>query len=109
MRAFFVLFLIVSYSSFGQAKQYFAQAQLKIEDKILLKNIEEEIREQPGIWMIRIDDFNGNVLIYTTETPYFTMDEFTALFGVYADKLFCPYIGVVRQDLIRTFPFKDCQ
>jgi len=109
MRLLFVLFVLISSSCFGQAKQFFAQGHLKIEDKSLLNQLQNEISEQPGIWMVRIDDFNGNVLIYTTEAPYFTIEEFKALFGVHADKLFCPYIGVVRQDLIRPFPFKDCQ
>ena len=101
-------FLLFAGTSFGQAKQFFAQAELKIQDKTLIKQIEEEIREQPGVWMIRIDNFNGNVLLYTTEAPYFTMEEFKALFGSHADKLHCPYIGVVRQDMIKPFPFKDC-
>ncbi|MFM7472462.1 MAG: hypothetical protein ACKO00_00895 [Crocinitomicaceae bacterium] len=109
MRFLFVLFVLVGTTCFGQAKQFFAQAHLKIEDKSIIKQLQNEISEQPGIWMVRIDDFNGNVLIYTAETPYFTLDEFKALFGSYADKLSCPFIGVVRQDLIRPFPFKDCQ
>ena len=93
----------------AQPKQFFAQAQFNSDDKELIKSLELSIRQQPGIWMVRIDAFNGNVLIYTTETPFFTEDELLELFGEYASKVTCPYIGVVRQDLIKPFPFKDCQ
>ena len=93
----------------AQPKQYFAQAHFVTEDKELIKSVEQSIRQQPGIWMVRIDSFNGNVLIYTTELPFFTEDELRELFGEHASKLTCPFIGVVRQDLIKPFPFKDCQ
>ena len=107
---FLVLFtFILSLGSKAQTKQYFAQAHFVSEDKELIKSIEQSIRQQPGIWMVRIDAYNGNVLIYTTETPFFTEDELLGLFGEYASKVTCPYIGVVRQDLIKPFPFKDCQ
>ncbi|MFM7300784.1 MAG: hypothetical protein ACKO1R_06565, partial [Crocinitomicaceae bacterium] len=65
MRFLFVLFVLVGTTCFGQAKQFFAQAHLKIEDKIILKQLQNEISGQPGIWIVRIDDFNGSVLIYT--------------------------------------------
>lgn len=97
------------FEAFTQPKQYFAQAHFVSNDKELIKSLEQSIRQQPGIWMVRIDALNGNVLIYTTETPFFTEEEFLDLFGEYASKINCPYIGVVRQDLIKPFPFKDCQ
>ena len=31
--------------------------------------------------MVRIDPSNGNVLVYTTELPYWTEEEFLDLFG----------------------------
>ena len=96
-------------SFYAQPKQYFAQAHFQTEDKDLIRSVEQNIRQQAGIWMVRIDAFNGNVLIYTTELPFFTEDELLELFGEHASKIACPYIGVVRQDLIKSFPFKDCQ
>ena len=93
----------------GKLKKYFGQAQFVTEDVELISTTENHIREQAGIWMVRIDPSNGNVLVYTTELPYWTKEEFLALFGKASDKVQCAQIGVVRQNPLRKFPFKDCE
>ena len=45
--------------------KYFGQAHFVTEDSELISNTEKYIRQQDGIWMVRIDPTNGNVLIYT--------------------------------------------
>lgn len=105
--SFFILF---SAFSFGQdLNKYFAQAHFKTDDTFLIKEVEQSIRAQAGIWMVRIDPTNGNVLIFTGELPFWTEEELLALFGDYANLIACPYIGVVRADEIKTFPFEGCE
>ena len=110
---FSVLFVIsILLSGFTHAQdlnKYFGQAHFDTEDSELITNTEKHIREQAGIWMVRIDPTSGNVLVYTTELPYWTEEEFIELFGKNADKIKCPFIGIVRKDKIKPFPFKDCE
>ena len=93
----------------GKLKKYFGQAQFVTEDVELMSTTESHIREQAGIWMVRIDPSNGNVLVYTTELPYWTKEEFLSLFGKNSNKVQCADIGIVRKDPLRKFPFKDCE
>ena len=110
----FSILLIISIllTGFGHSQElnkYFGQAEFESQDRELITKTENLIREQAGIWMVRIDPSNGNVLVYTTELPYWTEEEFMELFGKNADKVKCPFIGIVRKDKIRPFPFKDCE
>ena len=115
MKTSVLLVILLLFSGFsnaqesGKLKKYFGQAQFITEDVEIMKATETLIREQAGIWMVRIDPSNGSVLLYTTELPYWTKEEFLALFGKASDKVQCAQIGVVRQDPLRKFPFKDCE
>jgi hypothetical protein len=115
MKTSVLLVVLLLFSGFsnaqeaGKLKKYFGQAQFITEDVELMTATENLIREQAGIWMVRIDPSNGSVLVYTTELPYCTKEEFLALFGKASDKVRCAQIGVVRQDPLRKFPFKDCE
>lgn len=112
MKFSLILMFSIVLAGFCQSQdinKYFGQAHFSTEDSELISNTEKYIREQDGIWMVRIDPTNGNVLIYTTELPFWTEEEFISLFGKHGDKVECPYIGIVRKDKIRPFPFKDCE
>jgi hypothetical protein len=112
MRNLIVLFLLsfLSLNSFGQdLNKYFAQGHFNTNDQALIKSVEQSIKEQPGIWMVRIDPTNGNVLVFTTELPFWTKEEFVTLFGMHSALLNCPFVGIVRQDDFKTFPFDDCE
>jgi len=106
----FILFLFSSSMCLSQdLNKYFGQAHFNTEDQELISKTESFIREQPGIWMVRIDPTSGNVLVYTTELPYWTEEEFLDLFGKHSELVKCTFIGIVRKDTIRSFPFKDCE
>ena len=93
-----IIILFVSFASlnsFGQdLNKYFAQGKLNSSDQTLIKTVQEEIKNKAGIWMVRIDPTNGNVLEFTTELPNWTEEEFISLFGSYSNLLSCPFVGV---------------
>ena len=105
-----LLFFLLSFSSIGQElNRYFAQGKFNTKDTELIDSVEQAIKNQAEIYMIRIDRNNGNVLIFTTDLPFLTEEEFKSLFGTHAHLITCPFIGIVRQDAFRTFPFDDCE
>jgi len=105
-----ILFFLLSFSSIGQElNRYFAQGKFNTKDTELIDSVEQSIKNQAEIYMIRIDRSNGNVLIFTTDLPFLTEEEFKSLFGTHAHLITCPFIGIVRQDAFRTFPFDDCE
>lgn len=105
----FILLFVSGFTHTQDLNKYFGQAHFVTEDIELISKTEKFIREQAGIWMVRIDPSSGSVLIYTTELPYWTEEDFMELFGKNTDKIKCPFIGIVREDKIRSFPFKDCE
>ena len=109
-RIFPILFSFLSFCSIGQElNRYFAQGKFNSKDTELIDSVEQAIKNKAGIYMVRIDSSNGNVLIFTSDLPFFTEDEFKSFFGRYSELLMCPFIGIVRQDAFRTFPFEDCE
>ena len=104
------LFSLLSFCSFGQElNRYFAQGKFNSKDTELIDSVEQAIKSKAGIYMVRIDQSNGNVLIFTTDLPFLTEEEFKSFFGTYSHLITCPFIGIVRQDAFRAFPFEDCE
>ena len=105
-----IIFFLLSFSSIGQElNRYFAQGKFNTKDTELIDSVEQAIKNKAEIYIIRIDRSNGNVLIFTTDLPFLTEEEFKSLFGTHAHLITCPFIGIVRQDAFRTFPFYDCE
>tara|TARA_B100001059_G_scaffold17013_1_gene14000 strand:+ start:744 stop:1082 length:339 start_codon:yes stop_codon:yes gene_type:complete len=104
------LLSLLSFCSIGQElNRYFAQGKFNSKDTELIDSVEQAIKNKAGIYMVRIDASNGNILIFTSLLPFLTEDEFKSFFGMYSHLISCPFIGIVRQDAIRTFPFEDCE
>ena len=104
------LFFLLSFYSFGQGlNRYFAQGKFNTKNIELIDSVEQAIIKIAGIHMVRIDPGNGNILIFTTDLPFWSEEEYKSLFGVYSHLITCPYIGIVRRDAFRTFPFEDCE
>ena len=105
-----ILFSLLSFCSIGQElNRYFAQGKFNSKDTQLIDSVERTLKNKAEIYMVRIDPSNGNVLIFTSDLPFLTEDQFKSFFGRYSELLTCPFIGIVRQDAFRTFPFKDCE
>lgn len=105
-----ILFSLLSFCSIGQElNRYFAQGQFNSKDTQLIDSVEQAIKNKAEVYMVRIDSSNGNVLIFTSDLPFLTEDEFKSFFGKYSELLTCPFIGIVRRDAFRTFPFEDCE
>jgi len=105
-----IIFSLLSFCSIGQElNRYFAQGKFNSKDTELIDSVEQAIKNKAGIYMVRIDPSNGNVLIFTSDLPFLTEDEFKSFFGTYSHLVTCPFIGIVRQDAFRTFPFEDCE
>ncbi len=105
-----ILFFISVFSSNAQnLKEYFGQAVFHSDDKQLITSVEEKIRANDRIKLVRIDPTNGNVLLFTKPLESWGIDDLSALFEQYSDKLGCLYVGINRKDSFKTFPFEDCK
>ena len=105
-----IFFFFFSFFSFGQElNRFFAQGIFNTKNIELIDSVEQIIKNKAEIYMIRIDRKNGNILAFTRDLPFFTEKKFKSLFGKQAYLISCPFIGIVRQDTFRTFPFDDCE
>ena len=104
-----ILFSFLSFCSIGkELNRYLAQGKFNSKDTDLIDSVEHAIKNKAEIYMVRIDPSNGNVLIFTSDLPFFTEDKFKSFFGSSSELLMCHFIGIVRQDVFRIFPFEDC-
>lgn len=104
-----ILFSFLSFCSIGQElNRYFAQGKFNSKHSELIDSVEQAIKNKGEIFMVRIDPSNGNVLIFTNNLPLFTEDEFKSFSGRSSELVMHPFIGIVRQDVFRTFLFEDC-
>ena len=107
---FLILFSLLSFCSIGQElNRYFAQGKFNSKDTELIDSVAQALKNKAGIYMVRIDPSNGNVFIFTSDLPFLTEDEFNSFFRTYSHLVTCPFIGIVKQDELRTFPFEDCE
>ena len=107
---FTLLFSLLCFFSYEQElNRYFAQGKFNSKNAELIDSVEHAIKNQAGIYMVRIDSSNGNILIFTVDLPFFTEEEFKSFFGAYSNFITCPFIGIVKQDTFRTFPFENCE
>ncbi|MGB2467309.1 MAG: hypothetical protein ACPH90_04105, partial [Crocinitomicaceae bacterium] len=59
---FLISMILTSYGYSQELNKYFGQAHFDTDDAELIAKTENKIRQEAGIWMVRIDPSNGNVL-----------------------------------------------
>ncbi len=105
-----VFFLSLSVQVFSQSrKQYFGQATIDLHDKNVVASLQDEIRKNPSVRVVRIDALSGQVFLITNELTSWNETDFISIFGENSSKLNCTYIGIYGKDQIKKFPFIDCE
>ena len=88
---------------------FFAQCMMDIQDQSVMTEIEEAIRNNPKIQIVRLSFEMQYVFLMTKDVESLTETEFRSWFGEYGEALTCVQIGVDGIDERNAFPFTNCQ
>lgn len=88
--------------------KYFAQCMLSIEDETAFRTLEENLRANPNVSIVRLDWYSKRAFLLTKELTAFSQSDFTAWLGEYADDASCIQVGVHGVDQVNPYPFTNC-
>lgn len=88
--------------------KYFAQCMLSIEDETEFRALEENLRSNPHVAVVRLDWYSKRAFLLTKELNTFSDADFTAWLGEYAADASCIQVGVHGVDQINPYPFTNC-
>lgn len=88
--------------------KYFAQCMLSIEDETEFRTLEQNLRANPNVSIVRLDWYSKRAFLLTKEMTTFSQSDFTAWLGEYADDASCIQVGVHGVDQVNPYPFTNC-
>lgn len=111
MKWLFFLF-ILNFKIFGYSQtdkvSLFAQCKFDIKDQKELKILENKIRQNPNVKVVRLDFVSQRSFILTQNLSELTEDQFVSWFENFSDSVKCIQIGVYGVDKINPYPFSNC-
>jgi hypothetical protein len=90
------------------ATVFFAQCLLSIDNEDELKVIENNLRMNPYVSIVRIDIPTKRLFLLTKNTPTFNLENITSWLGNAASQATCFQIGIYGIDTIAKYPFTNC-
>jgi hypothetical protein len=115
MKPLIALFAIMCLSSsYAQTQNYtdtrlFAQCMFDISDKSEMEALQNEMYNNPNIEMVRLDYHTQRALIITANLEELSRTDFSSWFGEYESTIYCVQIGVHGIDVMKPYPFTNCQ
>ncbi len=116
MKKLLLLFaLILSGIAYSQVSQQasethlFAQGIFDLQSEDEMRDLQSEMQQNPNIEVVRLDHHSGRFFILTRNINTLTEAELRSWFGSYGTLPGCIQIGVHGVDMVKPFPFTDCQ
>ena len=106
--------LLVTTISFGQQESQavpadlFAQGMLNLESDQEMIDLEQEMRLNPNLQVVRLDRNSNRFFILTYDVAELSEEDMLSWFGSYAELVTCIQIGVHGVDTPNPFPFTNC-
>jgi hypothetical protein len=93
----------------SQTPKYFAQCMLDINDEPAFHALEESLRSNPYVSVVRLDWSTKRAFLVTKDLTSFTQTEFSSWLGEYADQATCIQVGLHGVDQVNPYPFTNCE
>lgn len=97
---------------FGQlqtpSEHLFAQGMYSIEQSNDVQSLEEAMRSNPNISIVRLDQYSNRFFILTQNISSLTEEDLRSWFGEFGDRIDCIQIGLHGVDQVNPFPFTNC-
>jgi hypothetical protein len=101
--------VLLSIQAFGQqSNAFFGQCLIEIQTKEEMAELETAMRENPYARVVRLDYNTQRAFVLTKDIETFSEADFTSWFGEYSEKVRCIQVGRQGIDMIKPYPFTDC-
>lgn len=109
----FVLMLFVGFNSIAQSTPaqvtMFGQCMIEMENVDQMRALEQEMRTNPYIQVVRLDYNTQRAFVLTKNIQDLTEEQFTSWFNSYSNKVRCIQVGVHGVDVVKPYPFEGCE
>lgn len=106
-----VLLLLFSGNSMAQEEagtRFFAQCMVNMTDQEMFHSVEENIRLNPNVEVVRLDWETKRAFVLTKNLTSFTDADFEAWFGTNTIHISCVQTGIYGVDEMAKYPFTNC-
>ncbi len=102
--------IILSAQLYGQQSEslFFGQCLVEVQDQEAARQLESIMRENPSVRVVRIDYSTQRAFVLTNSIESLNEEQFVSWFSEYSDKTRCVQVGKHGVDLVKPYPFEDC-
>lgn len=93
----------------SEEPKYFAQCMLNIEDETTFRDLEQALRANPYVSVVRLDWISKRAFLLTKDLTSFSKEQFQSWLGIHANQASCIQVGLHGTDPIAPFPFTNCE
>lgn len=104
----FCSFFGISQSSPASTTTLFGQCMVEVQNQEDIKSLEDQLRLNPYVKVVRIDYTTQRAFILTKNIESLTEIDFKSWFNQYSSFVKCVQIGVYGVDEIDLYPFENC-
>ena len=87
---------------------FFGQYLLELDDEVAFNQLQEDLRANPYVQVVRLDWNTKRAFILTKDIASYSEEDMRAWFGVYSNAVKCVQTGLHGVDPIKPYPFTDC-
>lgn len=116
MKYFLIIVCLLGISVISRAQttssdgpKYFAQCMLNIEDEQTFRNLEQSLRDNPYVGIVRLDWISKRAFLLTKDLTSFSTEQFQSWLGEQASAATCIQVGLHGTDPIAPYPFTNCE
>jgi hypothetical protein len=115
MRYFLVIVCLLGLTFVSRAQnttdepKYFAQCMLNIEDETTFRDLEQSLRNNPYVSVVRLDWISKRAFLLTRDIASLSEEQFQSWMGIHANQAFCIQVGLYGTDVINPYPFTNCE
>jgi hypothetical protein len=115
MKYFLIIVCLLGLSFVSQAQsssegpKYFAQCMLNIDDEQTFRNLEQSLRDNPYVGVVRLDWISRRAFLLTKDLTSFSVEQFQSWLGEEASQATCIQVGLHGIDPIAPYPFTNCE
>jgi len=88
---------------------YFAQCMINMDDQTAFTQLEQSLRDNPYVKVVRLDWISKRAFLLTKELDSFSKEQFTSWLGEHSGTATCIQVGLYTVDPINPYPFTNCE
>jgi hypothetical protein len=115
MKYFLIIVCLLGLSFVSRAQnnyegpRYFAQCMLNIDNEQTFRSLEQSLRDNPYVEIVRLDWTSKRAFLLTKDLSSFSVEQFQSWLGEQVSQATCIQVGLHGTDAIAPYPFTNCE